>query len=114
MPGFLSPTSDRVIRCEIVLPKKYNDGSDVEPQAYKITWDELVDRFGGVTANEATGGWSRFGKVYEEENHVYKVDFCINVARSQLKFLEKEYKQILKARFRQLDIYIISYPVKRH
>jgi hypothetical protein len=109
----LLQSSGRVVRCEIVLPKKYNDGSDVEPQKYRLTWDELVERFGGISANDATGGWLYLGRVFREENYIYKFDIKTSVARSELGFLQKEYKETLKARFKQHEIYIIAYFVTR-
>jgi hypothetical protein len=102
-----------VIRCEIIVPKKYNDGTDVEPQHYEQTYKELVERFGGFTANDVKGGWMHLSKVYQEDNHVFKVDIGIDVARSELKFIKNQYKETLKARFKQHEIYIFTFPGKR-
>ena len=106
----VSISSGRAIRCEITIPKKYNDGRDVEPALHKLTWDELVNRFGGATGNEGTGAWMHLGKVYEEGNYIYKVDV---VDSSDILFLRHEYKEVLKQRFDQKEIYIMMYPIWR-
>jgi len=49
-------------------------------------------------------------KVYEEGNYIYKVDV---VDSSDILFLRHEYKEVLKQRFDQKEIYIMMYPIWR-
>jgi hypothetical protein len=38
-----------MVRYEILLPLKYNDGTPIEDEKLRITRRELVKRFGGIT-----------------------------------------------------------------
>ena len=63
-------------RYEILLPLKYNEGSDVEAEKLLQTKQELVQRFGAVTVDPypVEGTWTHEGTSYEDSLLRYVVD----------------------------------------
>jgi hypothetical protein len=58
----------RLKRYEMLLPLKYNDGTDVEDEKLQETYSELVKRFGGATMEPQAlqGRWVFEGLEYED------------------------------------------------
>lgn len=98
-------------RYEILLPLKYNDGTVVEPEKFQATRRELVERFGAITMDTPpiSGLWVSGTREYQDE----LVRFVVDAASSPDtdKFF-RDFKERLKDRFRQIEIWITAYPIR--
>jgi hypothetical protein len=94
------------------LPLKYNDGGNVEPEKLLQTKQDLVQRFGALTVDPypVQGLWTYEGTSYQDALLRYIVDVEEDTTTVQAFF--GEFKEILKARFRQLDVWIVAYPIR--
>jgi hypothetical protein len=99
-------------RYEILLPLKYNDGGIVEPEKLLQTKGDLVRKFGALTVDPypVQGVWTFEGTSYQDALLRYTVDVEEDSAEVQVFF--REFKEILKSRFRQLDVWIVAYPIR--
>jgi hypothetical protein len=97
-------------RYEILLPLCYNDGRPIEEEKFDQTNLELVERFSATTADTivAIGSWKYQGTVYEDLLFRLIVDIP-SVHRADDFF--RNYKETLKARFEQIDIWISSHEI---
>lgn len=97
-------------RYEILLPLKYNDGRPIPRELLDDTREELVNQFGALSfqPNAVQGIWLHEGIRHEDELRRIVVD-VEDAPEIEQFFLE--FKQRLKARFEQLEIYIVSYVV---
>lgn len=96
-----------MLRYEISVPLKYNDGNDIEPQKFYETKEELVSRFGGLSIIPRSSGlWRSQGRTYADEIFVFRVD----TEHDEMIFFQS-YKEILKERFKQLDIHIVTHNI---
>ncbi len=100
----------RTKRYEILLPLNYNDGTEIEPEKFDQTAEELSDQFGGVTQDTVriTGTWKYGGARYRDELLRIRIDS--NDPRA-VDFL-RSYKQRLKERFQQIDIWITAHELE--
>ena|SRR6266404_131813 len=98
-------------RYEITLPTRYNDGSPVEPEKYLFTRREIASRFGALTLlpQPVYGEWAHGQVRYEEANIRIVVDVEDTPENDQF-FLQL--KQTLRERFRQVEIWIVSYEIR--
>ncbi len=98
-------------RYEIILPIRYNDGTPVEQAKYLATAEDIVAQFGAVTLQPeiSRGIWLYQGIRYEEENVRFYVD--VEDTSENATFFAR-FKQTLKERFRQVDIWIVSYEIR--
>lgn len=98
-------------RYEILLPTRYNDGSSVEPQKIDATLMELAARFGGLTFHpeQLIGLWFHRGQRFEDNNVCLAVD--VEDTLETVEFFA-QFKEELKQRFRQIEIYIVSYEIR--
>jgi hypothetical protein len=97
-------------RYEILLPLKFNDGESVSDELIGTTLLELRERFGAISSETQTihGTWSHLGQVYRDDLVRVFVDVVDDaVAREFF----QEFKEQLKQRFQQLEIWITTYPV---
>ena len=97
-------------RYEIILPTQYNDGALIEPLKYWQTSQEIVARFGAITWQPEIlqGIWQHEGRGYYEQNVRFFVD-VEDTPENNSFFVE--FKSVLKQRFRQVDIWVISYQI---
>lgn len=96
---------------DIYLPLNYNDGKPIEPEKFKITKDELVDRFGGLSTIPGEGhigGWWKVGNIIMEDRLVI---WRVQVPGEHDDRFWKSYKEKLKRRFDQQEILIQIYLV---
>jgi hypothetical protein len=110
--GFFLSQPQKKIRINILLPINYNDGRKVEEEKFYQTNLELSKRFGACSALSPTQGtWVDpiDGKKYDDLNIGFFVD--TEESPSTLDWL-KEYKEILKNRFEQKEIYITYHDIK--
>lgn len=99
------------MRYEILLPLQYNDGTPIEDEKFDQTSAELADRFRGVTIEPRSlrGIWLQEGTRYEDELLRLVVDAPDTPATRRF---FAAYKETLKERFKQLDIWITAYQVR--
>jgi hypothetical protein len=99
------------IRYEILLPTRYNDGTAVEPEKFDDVLQEISGRFGGVTFFPETlrGVWLHQGQRFDENNVRLVVD-VEDTPENAVFFVS--YKQTLKERFCQIDLWIVSYQIR--
>ena len=98
-------------RYEILLPIRYNDGALVETERLDLVLEELSERFGGLTFHleQLRGVWLHQNQRFEESNVRLVVDVEDSPETSDF-FVQ--YQQSLKERFRQIDIWIVSYDIR--
>jgi hypothetical protein len=100
----------RLKRYEILLPLLYNDGSKIEREKFLITNEELVERFGAATTDSTriVGRWIYQNQLYEDK----LIRIIIDVPESEnSETFFRQYKEVLKERFKQIDIWITSYEI---
>ena len=96
-------------RYDIYLPILYNDGTSIEEEKFVQVQRELFRRFGGLTSIKRDfplrGIWGNETAVYEDEIIILTVvDFSDNIEETE-QFIT-EYKEMLKIRFEQEEIFI--------
>jgi hypothetical protein len=100
----------RLKRYEILLPLLYNNGSKIEKEKFLITNEELVERFGAATTDSTriVGRWIYQNQLYEDK----LIRIIIDVPESEnSETFFRQYKEVLKERFKQIDIWITSYEI---
>jgi hypothetical protein len=97
-------------RYEILLPLRFNDGEVVPDEFVGEALLELQEKFGAVSweTQPIRGSWQQGGKFYHDELMRIFVDVPDQPENRQF-FLE--YKERMKSKFRQLEIYLTSYLV---
>jgi len=97
-------------RYEIILPTQYNDGTLVEQAEFLASNRDLAAQFGAVSFLPETlrGLWIHQGRRFEETNVRLFVDVEDTPQAAEF-FIG--FKETLKARFRQIDIWIVSYEI---
>jgi len=97
----------RYKRYEILLPLKYNTGEQIEFEKFQITLNELLENFEGISKDmiEVLGQWYYQGTVYADKLYRWRLD--VKNTRKNRKFF-KEFKQVLKERFEQEDVWITA------
>src|SRR5438552_254012 len=100
-------------RYEILLPTRYNDGRPVEEEKFTQTRRDLVFAFGAVTwcPDRLQGVWTHGGQIFEDTNIKVVIDL---EDTSDTDAFFQQFKQTLKARFDQIDIWMISYRIEIH
>lgn len=98
-------------RFEILLPRRFNDGGPVPEDLIAETLLELESRFGAVSCETQTirGMWRHEQQVYEDDLIRVSVD-APDDADSRQFFTD--FKDRLKSRFDQLDIWLTTYPIE--
>lgn len=98
-------------RYEMLLPLRFNDGKAVPDELIADTLLELEDRFGAVSCESQTthGHWRHSGESYRDELVRLYVDVP-DLAENRDYFAQ--FKDELKTRFQQLEIWMTTYPVE--
>jgi len=98
-------------RFEILLPLNYNDGRVIERIKFMVTNRELLEKFGGLTTDsvEISGTW-KYGSAFLHDRLVRLTIDSQNPDEDVVFF--REYKETLKSRFEQLDIWITAHDVE--
>src|SRR5438552_3106611 len=98
-------------RYEITLPTRFNDGSPVGPEYFLLTRREIAARFGALTFRPQPiyGEWAHGQTKYEDVNLQIVVD--VEDTPENATFFA-HLKPTLKDRFKQLDIWIVSYEIR--
>ncbi len=103
------PQTKTLRRYEIILPLFFNDNTEISGTLMDLTLDELEREFGGVSheLNRILGFWKdEKGFRYQEQNTRI---FCDVPNEPDSKDFFREYKETLKTRFKQQDIWMVSY-----
>lgn len=97
-------------RYEILLPLKFNDGQPVPDELVGATLAALRQKFGAVSSETQTihGTWSNVGEVYEDD--LIRVFVDVEQEQDATEFFVA-FKEELKQRFQQFEIWIVTYPV---
>jgi hypothetical protein len=103
--------SRMVRRFEILLPLRFNDGSAVPDEVVAETLLELEQRFGAVSCETQTirGRWRHQGQSYRDDLIRVFVDTA-DEPESRQYFID--YKERLKSRFQQIDIWMTTYLIE--
>jgi hypothetical protein len=98
-------------RYEILLPSQFNDGSPVPQERLAETLLELEQKFGAVSCETQTmhGLWRQEGEIYRDSLIRLFVDVP-DTSENRTFFIE--FKQRIKDRFQQLDIWLTTYPIE--
>jgi hypothetical protein len=98
-------------RFEVLLPIRYNEGDEVEARKIYDSKEELMSHFGGLTADGIVraGSWrDADGIRYDDETIRLTVDIDNTPAAIGTM---TAYKANLLDRFRQKEIYIVSWAI---
>jgi hypothetical protein len=88
----------------------FNDGQPVPEALLVQTFMELREKFGAASWEMQTvrGAWQHEGTVYQDNLTRFVVDVP---DRPEHREFFRIFKQTLKARFRQIDIWVTSHPL---
>ncbi|MBI3922136.1 MAG: hypothetical protein HY318_12015 [Armatimonadetes bacterium] len=100
-----------MVRFELLLPLCYNDGRPVDKHKFRETRDELIERFGAVSTDSVivSGHWLYKGTLYEDKLIRIRIDA---VESEEVRQFITQYKEILKERFEQFDVYITAQQIE--
>jgi hypothetical protein len=103
--------SSTLRRFEILLPLRFNDGQPVPDDLVGQTLLEFRQQFNAVSAETQVirGHWQHQGEVFRDELVCVFVDVADN---EENRAFFVAYKEQLKARFRQLDIWMTTYLIE--
>lgn len=98
-------------RYELLLPTNFNDGTAVPDMLIGETVREVRRQFGAVSAESQRieGHWEYKGRVLRDVNVRIFVDVP-DTADSRQFFVD--FKERLKERFRQVDLWMTTYPLE--
>jgi hypothetical protein len=98
-------------RYEILLPSQFNDGRPIPPESIADTLQELERAFGAVSCETQSvqGLWRHEGELYRDSLARVFVD-VEDTAQNRQFFVQ--FKERLKDRFQQKDIWLTTYPIE--
>jgi hypothetical protein len=98
-------------RYEILLPLHYNDGSEVSEDQLNAMLAELEAQFGGWTMlpRPVRGVWMENQRRFEDRSCLVFVDVDDTPSNRQWMIA---FKERVRDRFRQNEVYLVSYRVK--
>jgi hypothetical protein len=98
-------------RYEILLRRKFNDGQPVPDNLIGDTLLELERQFSAVSweTQIIQGSWQHQGERFRDE--LFRVFVDVDDRPANHEFF-RQYKEQLKSRFRQLEIWITTHPVE--
>ena len=98
-------------RYEILLPSRFNDGRPIPQELIAETLLELEQRFGAVSCETQVihGLWQHEGKTYRD----YLARAFVDVPdTSENRQFFVRFKEQLKRRFQQLDVWMATFPIE--
>ena len=98
-------------RYEILLPSQFNDGRPIPQDLIAGTLHELEQQFGAVSCETQIilGLWRREGELYRDS--LARVFVDVEDAPQNRQFF-LQFKERLKERFQQKDIWLTTYPIE--
>jgi hypothetical protein len=96
---------------EILLPRTFNDGAPVPSSLLLETKDDLVKQFGGVTLHQepVTGYWMNDGIEYTDS--LIRITVGCSASEENEVFI-RNYKEVLKQRFSQIEVWIVEHQIR--
>src|SRR5258708_7722684 len=103
--------SDSFRRFEILLPRRFNDGRAVPDELIADTLLELRTQFGAISSETQTilGQWQQEDRLYSDE--LVRIFVDVPDTAGNLQFFT-DYKETLKVRFDQRDIWMTTYLIE--
>jgi len=98
-------------RYELLLPQVFNDGTPVPRALFADVVRDLRSRFGAVSCETQVihGEWEFAGRVFHDD----LIRLFVDVAdTSENREFFVQFKEKLKRRFQQLDIWLTAYPIE--
>ena len=97
-------------RYEVLVPLVFNDGAPVPEALVTEAFMELRERFGAASweTQVLRGAWEHEGEIYQDNLTRFFVD--VPDLPEHREFF-KGFKERLKRRFNQLDVWITSHPI---
>ncbi len=97
-------------RFEILLPRRFNNGQRVPNRLVTETLIDLRKKFGASSCETQIieGQWQHEGEVYHDE--LVRVFVDVEDLPANRRFFV-QFKDRLKQRFQQLDIWLTSHPI---
>ena len=97
-------------RYEILVPLRFNDGGPVPEALLAQTFTELKAKFGAASweTQVVRGLWEQEGETFGDDLTRFFVDVA-DLPENRAFF--KDFKQTLKDRFQQLEVWITSHPL---
>ena len=97
-------------RFEVLLPVRFNDGSDVPQKLLAEAVNEIVEQFEAASffKEGVEGHWRHGATLYRDDLALVVVDVP-DTAKNR-KWM-KAYKARWKARLEQLELWMVSYPI---
>ena len=97
-------------RYEVLLPLLFNDGTPVPESLLAETFRELRAQFGAASweTQVLRGAWEESGALYHDNLTRFFVDVP---DKPEHREFFKGFKERLKERFHQLDVWITSHPI---
>jgi hypothetical protein len=95
-------------RFEVLLPLQFNDGQDVPPEWLADAVLEIVEQFGAASyeTQRVEGHWRSAGTLYRDNLVRLVVDVPNTPANRRWM---KAFKKRWKAKFKQLELWLVSY-----
>ncbi len=98
-------------RFEVLLPLQFNDGQAVPQAHFTETLAELRQRFGDLSIEtQATRGLTQYGSQHFRDDLIRVYVDVPDLPENREFFVT--WKETLKARFQQLDIWLTTYPLE--
>ncbi len=103
--------SNKWRRFEVLLPLRFNDGREVQPEWLAAAVLEVVDRFGAASyeTQKVEGHWRHGGVIYRDDLVRLVVDVPDLAANRRWM---KEFKQRWKNQLDQLELWLVSYRIE--
>jgi hypothetical protein len=100
-----------MIRFEILLPQFYNDGRPIEKEVFTETDDDLVNLFGAVSTDlvGVRGKWKYKSTIYSDQ--LIRVRIDVEDVPENWETV-RHFKETLKTRFDQIDIWISAHRIE--
>ena len=97
-------------RFEMLLPLRFNNGESIPEEVIADTLLELEDQFGAVSCESQTthGYWRHESRAYRDSLIRIYVD-VLDAPEHRVFFTQ--FKETLKSRFQQIDIWMTTYPL---
>jgi hypothetical protein len=96
-------------RFEILLPRRFKDGRRVPPALLRQTFREIEARFGAVSAERQTGCMAAGGKDVSRRTGP---DVRGRSREREHDQFFQDFKETLKERFQQLEIWVTSHDIR--
>lgn len=98
-------------RYEILLPLQFNDGRSVPDALVGQALVELRSRFGAASCETQIiqGFWQHGGEMYRD--NLIRLFVDVSDTPESREFF-RDFKEQLKERFQQLEIYVTSHPIE--